>query len=91
LCIALAHPIVNSERVINADFDTNTTRGLEASPLVIDGIIYSTTSWRQVFAHNGANGELPWHCDPKVPKAWGVNACCDAVNRGVAAWGGGGM
>ncbi|MFV2090912.1 MAG: PQQ-dependent dehydrogenase, methanol/ethanol family, partial [Pseudomonadales bacterium] len=25
--------------------------------------------------------------DPQVPRAWGVNACCDVVNRGVAAWG----
>ncbi len=68
-------------------FDTNTTRGLEASPLVIDGVMYSTTSWSQVYAHNAATGELLWHYDPKVPKAWGVNACCDVVNRGVAAWG----
>lgn len=68
-------------------FDTNTTRGLEASPLVIDGVMYSTTSWSQVFAHNAVTGELLWHYDPQVPKAWGVNACCDVVNRGVAAWG----
>ena len=68
-------------------FDTNTTRGLEASPLVIDGVMYSTTSWSEVFAHNAATGELLWHYDPAVPRAWGVNACCDVVNRGVAAWG----
>ena len=68
-------------------FDTNTTRGLEASPLVIDGVMYSTTSWSQVFAHNAASGELIWHYDPQVPKSWGINACCDVVNRGVAAWG----
>jgi len=68
-------------------FDTGTTRGLEASPLVIDGVMYSTTSWSQVFAHTAATGELLWHYDPAVPRAWGVNACCDVVNRGVAAWG----
>lgn len=68
-------------------FDTNTTRGLEASPLVIDGVMYSTTSWSQVFAHDAVTGELLWHYDPQVPKAWGINACCDVVNRGVAAWG----
>ncbi|MDA1076900.1 MAG: PQQ-dependent dehydrogenase, methanol/ethanol family, partial [Proteobacteria bacterium] len=68
-------------------FDTGTTRGLEASPLVVDGVIYTTTSWSQVFAHNAATGELLWRFDPQVPRAWGVNACCDVVNRGVAAWG----
>jgi len=68
-------------------FDTHTTRGLEASPLIIDGVMYSTTSWSEVFAHNAASGELLWHYDPAVPRAWGINACCDVVNRGVAAWG----
>lgn len=68
-------------------FDTNTTRGLEGSPLIIDGVIYSTTSWSEVYAHNAASGELLWHFDPQVPRAWGVNACCDVVNRGLAAWG----
>ena len=68
-------------------FDTDTSRGLEASPLVIDGVIYSTGSWSKVFANDARTGELLWSYDPQVPKAWGVNACCDVVNRGVAAWG----
>ncbi len=68
-------------------FDTGTRRGLEASPLVIDGVIYSTGSWSHVFANDAVSGELIWQYDPQVPKAWGVNACCDVVNRGVAAWG----
>lgn len=68
-------------------YDTQTTRGLEASPLVIDGVIYSTLSWSRVVAHNAATGELLWQYDPKVPRAWGINACCDVVNRGLAAWG----
>lgn len=68
-------------------FDTNTQRGLEGSPLVIEGVIYSTTSWSRVYAHDAASGELLWQYDPLVPRAWGVNACCDVVNRGLAAWG----
>ncbi|MFT7128255.1 MAG: quinohemoprotein ethanol dehydrogenase [Gammaproteobacteria bacterium] len=68
-------------------FDTNTSRGLEASPLVIDGIIYSTSSWSKAFALNAVTGELVWEYDPMVAKIWGANACCDVVNRGVAAWG----
>jgi len=68
-------------------YDTNTTRGLEATPLVIDGVMYSTLSWSRVVAHNAATGELLWQYDPEVPRAWGINACCDVVNRGLAAWG----
>ena len=68
-------------------YDTQTTRGLEASPLVIDGTLFTTTSWSQVFALDAVTGELLWKFDPEVPKSWGVNACCDVVNRGLAAWG----
>ena len=68
-------------------FDTGTARGLEASPLVIDGVIYTTGSWSKVFANDARTGELLWSYDPQVPREWGVNACCDVVNRGVAAWG----
>ncbi|MBL4680694.1 MAG: PQQ-dependent dehydrogenase, methanol/ethanol family, partial [Pseudomonadales bacterium] len=68
-------------------FDTGTRRGLEASPIVVDGIIYTTGSWSKVFANNAVSGELLWSYDPKVPKSWGVNACCDVVNRGVAVQG----
>ena len=32
-------------------------------------------------------GKLLWSYDPKVPRETAVKACCDAVNRGVAAWG----
>ncbi len=68
-------------------FDTDTTRGLEATPLVIDGVMYTTGSWSTVFALDAATGALLWSYDPRVPRAWGVNACCDVVNRGVAAAG----
>jgi len=65
-------------------FDTGTRRGLEASPIVVDGVIYTTAAWSKVFANNAVTGELLWHFDPQVPKQWGANACCDVVNRGVA-------
>lgn len=67
-------------------FDTDTDRGLEASPIVVDGVMFSTGSWSVVFANDAKTGELIWKYDPKVPKAWGANACCDVVNRGVAVW-----
>lgn len=67
-------------------FDTNTDRGLEATPIVVDGVMFSTGSWSVVFANDARTGELIWQYDPQVPKQWGVKACCDVVNRGVALW-----
>jgi quinohemoprotein ethanol dehydrogenase len=67
-------------------FDLDTKRGQEATPLVVDGVMYFTSAWSKMFAVNAATGALLWSYDPKVPKAWGVNACCDVVNRGVAVW-----
>lgn len=67
-------------------FDTDTDRGLEASPIVVDGIMYTSGAWSIVFAHDARTGKLIWKYDPEVPKAWGANACCDVVNRGVAVW-----
>ena len=67
-----------------ADLDTN--RGQEATPLVIDGVLYVSTAWSMVKAYNAKTGALLWAYDPKVSRALGVKGCCDVVNRGVAAW-----
>jgi alcohol dehydrogenase (cytochrome c)/quinohemoprotein ethanol dehydrogenase len=61
-------------------------RGQESTPLEIDGVLYVTSSWSKVFALNAKTGAPIWTYDPKVPGRVGVNACCDAINRGVAAW-----
>ena len=67
-------------------YDLDTNRGQEATPLVIDGVMYFTSAWSKVFALNAATGKLIWSYDPQVPGEWAINACCDVVNRGVAAW-----
>ena len=67
-------------------WDTGTKRGLEATPIVIDGVMFTSGTWSVVWAHDAKTGELLWEYDPEVPRAWGRYACCDVVNRGVAAW-----
>jgi len=67
--------------------DMDTARGQEATPLVMDGKLYVTTAWSKVFAYDAATGEPLWSYDPQVPGETGVKACCDVVNRGLAAWG----
>ena len=68
--------------------DMDTSRGQEATPIVVDGAIYVTTSWSMVKAFDARDGALIWEFDPQVDRARGVDACCDVVNRGVAAWDG---
>jgi quinohemoprotein ethanol dehydrogenase len=67
------------------DLDT-AHRGQESTPLVIDGVMYVTSAWSKVFALDAKTGTPLWVFDPKVPGQAAVNACCDTVNRGVAAW-----
>ena len=67
-----------------ADFDTK--RGQESTPIEIDGVLYVTTAWSKLRAFDAKTGAPLWSFDPQVPGEWGVNACCDVVNRGVAAW-----
>jgi len=61
-------------------FDVDTNRGQEATPLVVDGVMYFTTAWSKVVALDAASGSRLWLYDPRVPPAWGINACCDVVN-----------
>lgn len=68
-------------------FEFPDDRGLEATPIVVDGVIYTSGAWSRVFAHNARTGELLWSYDPEVAKEWLVRACCGPVNRGVAVWG----
>jgi quinohemoprotein ethanol dehydrogenase len=68
--------------------DTETDRGLEATPIVIDGVMYATGSWDVVMAVDARTGRKLWRFDPEVDRAVARHICCDAVNRGVAAWNG---
>jgi quinohemoprotein ethanol dehydrogenase len=65
-------------------FDTGTDRVLEATPLVVDGVMYTTASWGIVFAIDARTGKQIWKWDPKVDPRYERFACCDVVNRGVA-------
>ncbi|MFK7731149.1 MAG: PQQ-dependent dehydrogenase, methanol/ethanol family, partial [Pseudomonadales bacterium] len=59
-------------------------RGLEATPIVIDGVMYVSSTWSRVSALNAKTGKLLWTYDPQVPRSWAGKVCCDIVNRGVA-------
>jgi quinohemoprotein ethanol dehydrogenase len=65
-------------------YATGSDRGLEATPLVIDGVLYATAPWSIVFALDAKTGKELWRHDPKVPGWKARHACCGVVNRGVA-------
>ena len=66
--------------------DLDTARGQEATPIVVDGVMYVSTAWSMVRAYDAATGRQLWAYDPQVPRAKLVDVCCDAVNRGVAVY-----
>lgn len=68
-------------------FDLGVSRGIEATPIVHDGVIYVTGSWNVVHALNAKTGAAIWSFDPQVDRSRASVMCCDAVNRGVAIWG----
>lgn len=66
------------------ELDTN--RGQQASPIVADGIMYTTSAWSKVQVIDAATGQLKWQFDPEVPKEWDAKSCCGVQNRGAAVW-----
>ena len=67
-------------------YNLESTRGVESTPLVVDGIMYVTASWSVVHAVDVRTGKRLWSYDPKVPREIGYKGCCDVVNRGVALY-----
>lgn len=63
-------------------------RGTEATPIVVDGVMYTTGAYSIVYAFNAKNGDLLWKYDPKVHRGIAGKACCGVINRGVAVWDG---
>lgn len=69
-------------------FEYDTARGQEATPLVVDGVMYTTIAWNKVYAIDAKTGGEIWYYDPEVPGVAARNACCDVINRGAAFYDG---
>ncbi|MEH2538177.1 MULTISPECIES: PQQ-dependent dehydrogenase, methanol/ethanol family [unclassified Bradyrhizobium] len=67
-------------------YPLESSRGVEATPVVVDGVMYQTASWSVVHAIDARTGKRLWTYDPKVDRTKGYKGCCDVVNRGVALW-----
>jgi len=66
------------------EYKLGTRRGLEATPVVVDGVMYTSGNWGKVYALEATTGREVWRYDPEVPGQWGRYPCCDVVNRGIA-------
>jgi quinohemoprotein ethanol dehydrogenase len=67
-------------------YDLGTDRGQEATPIVVDGIMYTSGTWGYVYALDAATGHELWRFVPQMQDIYARNPCCDLVNRGVAVW-----
>jgi alcohol dehydrogenase (cytochrome c) len=67
-------------------FQTEVRESMETSPIVINGVMYVTTSFSHVYALDARTGEELWHYRHKMGPI--TTYCCGPNNRGVAALGG---
>jgi len=66
--------------------DLDTIHKVEATPLVIDGVMYVTAPFNITYALDAVTGEEIWRFDPEVPGETARQACCGVVSRGLAAY-----
>jgi PQQ-dependent dehydrogenase (methanol/ethanol family) len=63
-------------------FQTEVKESLETSPIVVNGVMYVTTSFSHVYALNAQTGEELWHYKHQLGPI--TTYCCGPNNRGVA-------
>jgi len=68
------------------EYQTGTNRGMQATPVVVDGVMYVSAMGGRVYALDAATGAAKWTFEPQQDLRNVRGACCDIVNRGVAVW-----
>lgn len=64
--------------------ELGTSRVLEATPVVIDGVMYTSGVAGRAYAFDAASGKELWRFEPQVDMQVNRTVCCDMANRGVA-------
>lgn len=65
-------------------FDIEPDRGMQATPIVVDGVMYVTGPYSIVYALDASTGRQIWRYDPEVDRGITDRGCCGPNNRGVA-------
>lgn len=68
---------------LTPETDLNSKAAFEATPILVDGLLYLSTPFDQVIALDPASGTLRWHYDPKVSR---TDNYSEVTSRGVSAW-----
>jgi alcohol dehydrogenase (cytochrome c) len=63
-------------------FQTEVLESMETAPIVVDGVMYVTTSFNHVYALDAKTGKEFWHYKHKQGPV--TTYCCGPNNRGVA-------
>ncbi len=63
-------------------FQTEVLESMETAPIVVDGVMYLTTSYNHVYAIDAVTGKELWHYKHKMGPV--TTYCCGPNNRGVA-------
>jgi PQQ-dependent dehydrogenase (methanol/ethanol family) len=67
-------------------FQTEVVESMETAPIVVNGVMYLTTSYNHVYAIDATTGKQFWHYKHKMGPV--TTFCCGPNNRGVAISGG---
>ncbi len=82
--------LINEENVRQLGFawqyEVDTTYGFEATPIVVDGVMFSSGPKGAVYALDAATGGERWRFSPDIDPSVMRKVCCGPVNRGVAVW-----
>ena len=65
-------------------FTTEVKESMETSPIIVNGVMYATTSFSHVYALDAKTGQQIWHFKPKLGAV--TTFCCGPNNRGVAVY-----
>ncbi len=65
-------------------FQTAVLESMETAPIVVNGVMFLTTSYDHVYAIDAVSGKEFWHYKHKLGPI--TTYCCGPNNRGVAIW-----
>lgn len=70
------------------EYEIDTQHGFEATPIVVDGIMFTSGPRGAAYALNAKTGKAIWTFEPEIAPSVMQKLCCGVVNRGVAVWDG---
>jgi len=67
-------------------YDIDTEHGFEATPIVVDGVMYGSGPAGTAYAVDAGTGAEIWKFQPPIDADFMRKVCCGVVNRGLAVW-----